>query len=152
MLTGSGSGLSKEVSGIDLSMISDSGTLPFEDDVEVERIIAWNTVSERAQLRLGLRTDVDLEDFEERLSEMMEAVRGDSVGVGGSGVSTGNEGRGRKTGPPKLKGLLRGDEGELSSSMGEKKLASSPGRWGLRLKSLGGRVKLGEAILDQAMV
>jgi len=139
MLKGSGSGLSKETSWIDLSLISNSGTLPFEDDVEVERIIAWNTVSERARLRLGLRMDVDSEDFDERLSEIMEGVREDSVGVDGSGISVGNEGRGRKTGPPKLKGLLRGDEGELSSSMGEKKLVSSPGSLGFEVENSGGK-------------
>jgi hypothetical protein len=113
--------------------------LSFEDDVEVERIIAWNTVSEIARLRLGLRRDADSEDFEERLSEVMEGVRKDSVGVGGSGVSAGNKGRGRKTGPPKLKGLLRGDEGELSSSMGEKKFVSSPGRLEVEVESSGGK-------------
>jgi hypothetical protein len=36
---------------------------------------------------------VDSEDFEERLSEVMEGVREDSVGVGGSGTSAGNEGK-----------------------------------------------------------
>jgi len=89
MLKGSGSGLSNETSWVDLSLISNSGTLPFEDDAEAERIIAWNTVSERARLRLSLRMDVDSEDFEEHLSEMMEGVREDSVGVDGSCVSTG---------------------------------------------------------------
>ena len=135
MLKGSGSGLSKDMSGIDLSLISDSGTLSFEDEVEVERIIAWNTVSEMARVRLGLRRDADSEDFEERLSEVMEGVE---EGVDGSGVSTGNEGRGRKTGPPKLKGVLKGDEGELRSSIGEKKLVSSPGSLGVEVESSGG--------------
>ena len=96
-------------------------------------------MSEIARLRLGLRRDADSEDFEERLSEMMEEVREDSVGVGGSGVSAGDEGRGRNTGPPKVKGILRGEEGELSSSMGEKKLVSSPGRLGIELESSGGK-------------
>ena len=135
-LKGSGSGSSKETSRVDASLMSDSGVLPFE---EVERIIAWNTVSEMARVRLGLRRDVDSEDFEDRLSEVMEGVREDSVGVGGSGVSVGNEGRGRKTGPPKLKGLLRGDKGELSSSIGEKKLVSSPGRSQVEVESSSGK-------------
>lgn len=139
MLKGSGSGLSKETSGIDLSLISDSGMLSFEDDAEAERIIAWNTLSEMARLRLGLRRDADSEDFEERLSEVMEGVRKVSVGVGGGGVSAGGEGRGRKTGLPKSKGLLGGGEGELSPSMGEKKLVSSPGRLGVELESSGGK-------------
>lgn len=139
MLKGSGSGLSKETSGVDLSLISNSGMLSFEDDAEVERIIAWNTVSEMARLRLGLRRDADSEDFEERLSEVIEGARKDPVGVSGSGASAGNEGRGRKTGIPKLKGLLRGEEGELRSSMGEKKLVSSPGRLEIELESSGGK-------------
>ena len=138
-LKGSGSGLSKETSGVDLSLISNSGMLSFEDDAEAERIIAWNTVSEMARLRLGLRRDADSEDFEERLSEAIEGARRDSVGVSGDGVSTGSEGRGRKTGMPKLKGLLRGGEGELSSSMGEKKLVSSPGRLRVKLENSGGK-------------
>lgn len=136
-LKGSGSGSSKETSGVDPSLISDSGMLSFDDSVEVERIIAWNIVSEIARVRLGLRRDVDSEDFEERLSEMREGAWEDSVGVGGSGASVGNEGRGRKTGPPKVKGLLRGDKGELSSSMGEKKLVSSPGRLQVEAESSG---------------
>lgn len=127
MLKGSGSGLSKDKSAIDLSLISDSGMLSFDDDAEAVRIMAWNTVSEIARLRLGLRREVDSEDFEERLSEVMEGAREESAGVGGSGDSAGNEGRGRKTGLPKWKGLFRGDKGELSSSIGEKKLVSSPG-------------------------
>jgi len=139
MLNGSGSGLSKETSAADLSLISDSGMLSFEDEPEAERIIAWNTVSEMARLRLGLRRDADSEDFEERLSEVMEGAREDSVGVDGSGVSVGNEGRGRNTGLPKVKGVLRGDEGELSSSMGEKKLVSSPGRLRVEVESSGGK-------------
>ena len=68
----------------------------------------------------------------------MEGVREDSVGVGGSRASVGNEGRGRKTGMPKLKGLLSG-EGELSSSMGEKKFVSSPGHLAVELESSGGK-------------
>lgn len=135
ILKGSGSGLPKERSAADLSLISDSGMLSFDDDAEAVRIMAWNTVSEIARLRLGLRREADSEDFEERLSEDMEGAREDSTGVGGSGDSNGNEGRGRKTGPPKLKGLLRGDEGELSSSIGEKKLVSSPGCPGVGLES-----------------
>ena len=82
---------------------------------------------------------MDSEDFEESLSEVTEGGRRDSVGVGGSGISAGNEGRGWKTGPPKLKGLLRGDEGELSSSVGEKKLVSSPGPLGVGLEISGGK-------------
>lgn len=136
MLKGSGSGLSKETSGVDWSLISTSGTLSFEDDTEVERIIAWNTVSEMARLRL--RRDTGSEDFEERLSEAME-VRTDSEDVGGSGVSAGNEEGGRKTGMPKLKGLLTNEEGELSSSVGEKKLVSSPEHLGVELESSGGK-------------
>ena len=139
MLKGSGSGLSKERSAANLSLISDSGMLSFDDDAEAVRIIAWNTVSEMARLRLGLRREADSEDFEERLSEDIEGARKDSTGVGGSGGSTGNEGRGRKTGLPKLKGLLRGDEGELNSSMGEKKLVSSPGCPGVEPKSSEGK-------------
>ena len=104
MLKGSGSGLSKDTSGVDLSLISNSGTLSFEDDMEAVRIMAWNTVSEIARVRPGLRRDADSDDFEERLSEEMEAARDDSVGVGGRGCSFGNRGRGRKTGWPKLKG------------------------------------------------
>lgn len=138
-LKGSGTGSSKEMSGVSTELMSDSGMLSFEEDAEVERIIAWNTVSEMARLRLGLRRDVDSEDFEERLSEMREGGWEDPVGVGGSRASTGNEGRGRKTGPPKLKGLLRGDEGELSSSMGEKKFVSSPGRLEAEVESSGGK-------------
>jgi hypothetical protein len=48
------------------------------------------------------------------------------------------KGRGRKTGPPKWKGALKG-EGELRSSMGEKKLVSSPGRLLVELESSGGK-------------
>ena len=92
-----------------------------------------------ARLRLGFRRDADSEDFEERLSEMIEGVREDSVGVDGSGGSVGIEGRGRNTGMPKLKGLLMGEERELSSSTGEKKLVSSPGRLGAELESSGGK-------------
>lgn len=139
MLKGSGTDLSKDKSAADLSLISDSGILSFDDDIEAVRIMAWKTVSEMARLRLGLRMDADSEDFEERLSELIEGAHEDSVGVGGSGISTGNEGRGRKTGLPKLKGLLRGDEGELSSSMGEKKLVSSPGHFGVGLESSEGK-------------
>lgn len=82
---------------------------------------------------------------------MTEGAQKGSVGVGGSGVSAVNEGRGRKTGMPKLEGLLRGD-GELSSSIGEKKSVLSPGRSRIELKGSGGRVKLGEANPRQARV
>lgn len=139
MLKGSGTGLSKDKSAADLSLISDSGMLSFDDDMEAVRIMAWKTESEIARLRLGLRRDADSEDFEERLSELMEGALDDSVGVSGNGGSAGKEGRGRKTGLPKSKGLLKGDEGELSSSMGEKKLVSSPGRLEVELENSDGK-------------
>jgi hypothetical protein len=93
--------------------------------VEVERIIAWNTVSEMAQVRLGLRRDTDSEDFEEHLLEVMEGME---EGVGGSGVSTGNEGRGRETGPPKLKEEDRelGDSSRDSSDATGETIGSLP--------------------------
>ena len=65
--------------------------------------------------------------------------RADSMGVGGSKVSTENEGRGRKAGMPKSKGLLSSEERELSPSMEEKKSASSPGYLGVELESSGGK-------------
>ena len=96
-------------------------------------------LSEMARVRVGLRRDADSEDFEERLSEVMEGAREDSVGVDGRGVSGGKEGRGLKTGLPKSKGLLKGEAGELSSSIGEKKFVSSPGRLELEPESSGGK-------------
>lgn len=91
-----------------------------------------------ARLRVGLRRDTDSEDLEERLSEVMEGAREDSVGVDGSGISAGKEGRGRNTGLPKSKGLLKGEAGELSSSIGEKKFVSSPGHLEVEPESSGG--------------
>ena len=72
----------------------------------------------------------------------------------GRGCSFGNKGRGRKTGWPKLKGLSRGDEGGLSSSMG-KRLISSPIWVGIELESSGGewgilekRLRVGRGYYD----
>ena len=76
---------------------------------------------------------------------MVSVMEGVEEGVGGSGVSTGNEGRGLKTGPPKLKGALRGDEGDI----GEKKLVSSPGSLGVEVESSGGS---GEAWRSDSML